>query len=295
MTLRSRPNGKAHAQRDEVAISAAARATCSSWLDRPAPSPALPPLIAAFGTLCMHGALISVATFLSLHSTHAATAPTAVTQMVEVELPPPVAPEADEPPALPEQDPVIPEAKPKVVPETKPVRAKEPAAAPTPTSPPPVAAQAAAVLAASDEVADFGDAIVSGKAATFAGGTTEAAGKSMQAVRDTRARAGGVQGGQGEDLRADKSRAPRLAGSGEWDCAFPDEAYDEGIDTALVGLHVEVAPDGKVLAVQIKSDPGSGFGREARRCALRKVWSPGLDRAGQPTRSVALVNVRFTR
>jgi protein TonB len=42
-------------------------------------------------------------------------------------------------------------------------------------------------------------------------------------------------------------------------------------------------------------DPGTGFGREARRCALRKRWSPALDRAGRPTAGAAVVNVRFVR
>jgi protein TonB len=93
----------------------------------------------------------------------------------------------------------------------------------------------------------------------------------------------------------DLSRAPRLANAGAWDCPFPNEADDLGIDRALVSLEVRVAEDGHALATTVTSDPGSGFAREAQRCALRKRWSPGLDRAGHPRFAIAFVNVRFDR
>jgi periplasmic protein TonB len=91
----------------------------------------------------------------------------------------------------------------------------------------------------------------------------------------------------------DRSRRPVLAGGASWDCPFPPEAEERGIDQASVSLSIEVAADGGVLAATVTSDPGCGFGREAHRCALHQRWSPGLDRWGAPIRAVAHVNVRF--
>jgi outer membrane biosynthesis protein TonB len=81
----------------------------------------------------------------------------------------------------------------------------------------------------------------------------------------------------------------------QWDCPFPEEADDAGVDHAVVTLRVEVGGDGTVQSVRATSDPGHGFAREARRCAMSKRWSAGLDRAGNPANAVALVNVRFDR
>jgi outer membrane biosynthesis protein TonB len=249
------------------------------------------PVVAALGTVVVHGALVLVAMLLGIHA-EARKQPTAITQMVEVELPtpPPPAPEPEPEPEAPE--PVETVAKP----ARKPVlRPPEPVPEATREAPPPAAAQAGQVLTAPEEMVDFGEAIVAGQGAAYAGGVTEAGGTSARAVRDTRARAGGVEGGTGTDLAGDKSRAPRLAGRAEWDCPFPEEADDEGIESAVVTLKVEVGADGEVINAHVTADPGFGFGREARRCAQRKPWAPGLDRAGNPTRTFALVNVRFTR
>jgi protein TonB len=221
----------------------------------------------------------------------------AVTEMFEVELPPPPPePKAEEPPPAPPE----PEVKPRAaehaprVHEPKPAE-PEPPKPPSQEAPPPEAAAAAAVLTQEAEVADFADSIVVGSAAVHAGGTTEAGGTSTQAVRNTSARAGGVEGGTGKDVTANLSRPPKLAGGYDWDCPFPEEADEEGLDTGSVTLHVEVGADGSVMDVKVKSDPGFGFGREAKRCALRKRWAAGLDRAGRPEHSIATVNVRFER
>ncbi|MES1169990.1 MAG: DUF2510 domain-containing protein, partial [Leifsonia sp.] len=73
------------------------------------------------------------------------------------------------------------------------------------------------------------------------------------------------------------------------------EADDAGIDHAVVTLRVSVGVDGRVGEVRATSDPGAGFGREARACALSKPWSPALDRAGRPAAATTIVNVRFDR
>jgi protein TonB len=108
------------------------------------------------------------------------------------------------------------------------------------------------------------------------------------------ARALGVTGATGNTV-ADRSRSPQLAGRAVWDCPFPEEADDDGVDHAVVTLRVEVSATGSVASVQASGDSSHGFGREARRCALSKRWAPALDRVGNSTAGVAIVNVRFDR
>ena len=59
---------------------------------------------------------------------------------------------------------------------------------------------------------------------------------------------------------------------------------------------VTVRPDGSPLSVKVVSDPGHGFGRAARMCALGRRYTPGLDREGKPmVGTLGPINVRFTR
>lgn len=218
---------------------------------------------------------------------------------MEVSLPPPppaVAPEAPEPPVEPAEPSVSPRIA-KSTPEK--VSAPEPQPAAEPEPPPPAAAEAGKVLDAGAEVVDFGDTIVTG-AGRYRGGVTESGGLSKVAVRDVRARATGVPGGTGTGAAPlpppkDLSRPPKLAGRAIWDCPFPGEADAEEVNSAVVSLRVQVGKNGAVESVDVTRDPGFGFGREARRCALRKKWQPGLDRSGQATGGVAIVNVSFGR
>jgi protein TonB len=234
-------------------------------------------LVGIAGAVLTHAALVGLALTAGAQVVKRV-APAAITEMIEVELP-----KAPEPPP--------PEVKPE--PEPPPVRERRPDA--PREAPPPAAAQAGPVLSATEEVVDFGDTFVAGTGSTYAGGVTHAQGTSRQAVRDTRARAEGVVGGQGTNAAGNLARPPQLAGGAQWDCPFPEEADMEGVDSASVSLRVEVASDGRVGGVAVVRDPGNGFGREARRCALRKRWSPALDRIGQPTAGSAVVNVRFVR
>jgi protein TonB len=255
------------------------------------------PLIATAGTVCVHGALVMMAMWLGLRRPESQALSVAVTEMVEVELPAtPPEPKVEEPPPPPPE----PEEKPRAAeppPRVREHKAEpEPAKAPTQDTPPPEAAAAAQVLTQdAPEVADFAESIVVGDGAVHAGGTTEAGGTATRAVRNESARAGGVPGGTGHDVTADLSRQPQLAGGFDWNCPFPEEADEEGLDSGDVTLRVEVGADGAVIDVQVRGDPGYGFGREARRCALRKRWVAGLDRAGRAARSVAQVRVKFER
>lgn len=267
-----------------------------SPLDAAPPSSGRAQTWAVAGTLLVHLGVVLLVAFASVRHAHAPSPPVPVTELVEVELPPkPAPPKVAEPPppvpvAPPQPRPIVHTVKPP--PPPKPVEAPHPKAAP-----PPAAAQAGKVLAAepTPKAPAPPETIQTGQAQTFAGGTTASDGTATHAVTDPNARAGGVEGGTGTDPHGDLSRAPALAGGASWDCPFPPEADDEGIDHAVVTLQVEVGPDGRATAAEAKKDPGSGFGREARRCALRQRWSPGLDRAGQPYAASALVNVRFDR
>ncbi len=231
--------------------------------------------IALLVAVAVHAAVAALAA-LAPAADRPAPTPAQVTELMEVEFPqapaPPPAPSAT---ALPE----APVAR---------ARVEKPSLA----APPPAAAQAGAALTAlEEEVVDFGDTLVAGEGQSYAGGVTEKGGTSTTSVRDANARAGGVEGGTGTDL----SRAPQLAGAAKWDCPFPPEADDAGLDEARVGLRVSVSADGTVTGAQVTDDPGHGFGREARRCALRKRWQPAQDRAGRPVDADAVVRVLFER
>jgi protein TonB len=86
-----------------------------------------------------------------------------------------------------------------------------------------------------------------------------------------------------------------VKGALEWRCPFPPEADAAGIDAAVATIRVDVDASGIVRSVSVPGDPGHGFGREARRCALTREWTPALDRNGKPADGVAVVNVRFVR
>jgi protein TonB len=260
-----------------------------SCLDQPVAGSRRVPVVALLGTCVLHAAVLGLALLASMRAdgqrqTPAAIAPLELSVML---LPKP------EPATEPPTEPTSPPPVAAVVPARPKAAVRTPPAAPA--SPSPSAAEAGRVLAAADDVVDFGETIVTGKGASYAGGVSANEGSSKQPVYDKRAQAGGVPGGSGTDSNADATRAPRLAGGSSWKCPFPPEADDEGIDQAVVTLRVEVAAEGGVLDVRATADPGHGFAREARRCAQQKRWDPGLDRAGRPARAIALVNVRFER
>jgi protein TonB len=112
----------------------------------------------------------------------------------------------------------------------------------------------------------------------------------------------GVPGGKGTagpvappPPAEDKSRLVQLSGSATWNCPFPPEADAEQIDQAVVGVQVTVLPDGSAKSASVVSDPGHGFGRMAKQCALARRYQPALDRSGAAILGSGLVNVRFSR
>jgi periplasmic protein TonB len=200
----------------------------------------------------------------------AASAPEEIEVMKE-DTPPPPPPAQAEPEAKAEQAP------------PPPPRARE---APPP---PPTPAQAAKVLAQEpdpNEPVDLtGNTIVQGNGDAYAGGFTSGNGTNANAVRSAPSPTG-VAGGTGP-LRAappmgpDRSRSASVGGS-DWNCPFPPEADADQIDDTYVTLQADVRADGTPAAVHLVADPGSGFGREAVRCAASKRFLPALDHDGNP-------------
>lgn len=207
-----------------------------------------------------------------------------------------VAPEPPKP--APEPEPVKDEPKP----EPKPEAQKEPE--PQKEAPVAAAAQAGAVLTQEskpDDPVDLTNSFVTGAGTAYAGGTTMAAGTATAAVRAPVASPTGVVGGTGTGAPVvvtgpDRSRAAGLGGSKSWnDCPFPPEADVDNIDQAAVLVQVSVNPEGRPSSVKVVTDPGHGFGRAARTCAMQRGYQTALDREGKPVAGVFSVNVTFAR
>lgn len=172
-----------------------------------------------------------------------------------------------------------------------------------PPEAPPAAAQAGAIIASDpdpNDPLDLTGSFVTGTGDKFAGGVTQQGGTSTTAVRNVAAVATGQPGGNGTQGTAppstvDRSRAVQRAGTGDWKCPFPPESDLDQIDEAAAVIAVTVSADGKVQNATIDQDPGHGFGREARSCALRESYTPALDRDGKPIAGTKKFRVLFTR
>jgi protein TonB len=133
-----------------------------------------------------------------------------------------------------------------------------------------------------------------GSAARYAGGLTSSAGTSTRVVREAPKQARPATqpaAGPGAGER-DLSRLPGMLGAAAWQCPFPSEAE---ADRASVQLRVSVDRTGRVTQAAIVSDPGQGFGREAKRCVFGRPWSTALDRSGNPVPGTVVVLVHFIR
>jgi periplasmic protein TonB len=145
-----------------------------------------------------------------------------------------------------------------------------------PRSGPSAPAAAGKIVAASEAPADFtGAAFVVGSGSVYAGGTTTARGTSHAPVTGLVA-AGGT--GDGSTARS-RARAVTLDESA-WSCPWPAEAEAQQVDQQTVVLRVAVRADGRAERVDLVDDPGFGFGRAARACALQTRFEPARDPAG---------------
>jgi protein TonB len=197
--------------------------------------------------------------------------------------PPPPPPEEKEPP--------------------KPIVKMQPKDEPPP--PPPAAADAAKVLTqepAKDEPVDLTDkGFISGNADTAVGGVTQIGGTAKVPTNNVAAVATGTPGGTGTaaappPVKVDRSASARIMNLANLErCPFPAEADAEQVDEAAVGIEVRVSVDGRAESVAITRDPGHGFGREARKCALREKYVPAKDVDGIAIPGVYKVNFRFSR
>ena len=194
---------------------------------------------------------------------------------------------------------------------------EEPAPAPLPPEntapppPPPPAAQAGKILSAPedpDEPLDMtGDGFVTGDGDEFVGGVTAAAGTGSVATYNPAASPTGKPGGTGTATKApppppkpkgpDRSRSATIAGGTSWSsCPFPPEADVDQVDYAVVTLVITVRPDGTPRSVRVLNDPGHGFGRAARLCALSKRYTSALNRDGKAiVGTTPPIRVTFTR
>lgn len=242
---------------------------------------------AAAGTAMMYGDIFAWANNVRLTVS-------AKLSLYEVE----VAKEPDPPPPEPPKEEVKEEPKPEVAPPKDAPKDEPP--------PPPAAAQAGAVMTqepAKDEPVDLtGNTFVTGSGSTFAGGTTQAGGTSTTAVYNAAARATGVPGGTGTTAapppgpKVDKSRTAKIANVANLSrCPFPAEADSDQVDEAVVGIEVKVSVDGRAESVTITQDPGHGFGREAKKCALREKYDAAWNAEGQPIPGTYRVRFNFTR
>jgi protein TonB len=187
----------------------------------------------------------------------------AAERSVDIKLPPPPPP----PPA--------PETAPKTPAPVVHERAHVAAAHHAPAAP----AQAGRIAAATEAPLDFtGSAFVVGSGPTYAGGSTTAAGTSRAPVT------GAVAPGAHGDGLAGRSKArPVSIDQASWNCPWPAEADARQVDQETVVLRVSVRSDGRVDRVDVTQDPGFGFGRAARDCALAsRAFTPALDAAGAP-------------
>jgi protein TonB len=190
------------------------------------------------------------------------------------------------PPALPPEPPKIERVVEELI---APAPNPEEAADETPSS---EAAQAGKALVQEDDEnedeEDDEDRLIVGTSDHYAGGVTTMNGTSAAAVVGAVVDAGGVPGGRGNAIEApikakeqDLSRPAWLDGDTSWDCDFPGEADRDKIDSAVVGITVDVDSSGKAIAVRIIEDPGHGFGRMAASCALKHKFTPALDLKGR--------------
>jgi protein TonB len=169
--------------------------------------------------------------------------------------------------------------------------------------PPPAAAAQELLTAKAEEPLDFSDeGFVTGKGPGGIGYV--AADGTAKEARNPKGRPDGTKGGTGNTPGApvqapagvDLSKPATLAGSRNWNCPFPPEADAAQMDSASATVIVTVRPDGTPQSVSVTSDPGYGFGRAARTCALGRKYQAPLDREGKPTTGVTPpLRVKFTR
>src|SRR6476620_7172184 len=65
--------------------------------------------------------------------------------------------------------------------------------------------------------------------------------------------------------------------SHNWSCEFPKEAEQTKVDDVRVRLEIEIGPNGRAISATAVDDPGNGFARAARDCAMIQHYVVSLD------------------
>ena len=73
-------------------------------------------------------------------------------------------------------------------------------------------------------------------------------------------------------------------------CSAEEMSCDE-----LASAAPTATADPRAETVSVTRDPGHGFGREARKCAVREKYAPALNVDGIAIPGVYRVNFRFSR
>jgi periplasmic protein TonB len=155
----------------------------------------------------------------------------------------------------------------------------------------PAPARAGRIAAASESPVDFtGSAFVVGSGSSYAGGTTTRSGTSRTPPANAVA-----SGGTGDGSPHGRAHAVSLD-QAAWTCPWPGEADARQVDQETVVLRVAVRADGHADRVDVVEDPGFGFGRAARQCALATRFEPARDLAGAPIAALSPpIRVHFFR
>lgn len=198
------------------------------------------------------------------------------------------APEPPPPELAPPPPPTTRVARPRPEPEVAPAKAPEPATQPVAAAAEPAPVQPIMPVATVDASAASTSSIAVPASAPGARPTAPG----VIAARAPATVRGPITPGA---INIDRSRRAGLADSARWDCPFPSEAESEGIENAKAVLRVEIDALGQPKKVEVTQDPGHGFGREARRCAMRRRWMSRLDRSGAPAADAVTVVVSFER
>ena len=241
----------------------------------------------------LHSAVALGASQLSPSSRQPLSVPLEVSVVVvksSVAPPSPTPPPAPEPPPSPQRSPLT---------ERRPP-AKARASEAKPARGPSEAARVLTQEPVADAPLDFtDDEFVSGGGVRFAGGVTQARGRSKRLGSRARpAPASPAKPGEERTSRTrDRSRPALPARGSNWNsCGFPSEANRAQIDNAAARIVVTVDRRGKPRSVTVLSDPGYGFGQLARVCAYRMRYRPGRDADGRlAIKSTPPIRVRFTR
>jgi len=103
---------------------------------------------------------------------------------------------------------------------------------------------------------------------------------------------GGAGEGGGSDGKG--ARGIRVA-SRRWRCPWPASADRLAIHRERVEVRVCVDEHGALGELELRSDPGHGFGEAALACARKARFSPATDELGRPRAACAPLLLRFER